>query len=103
MCALDHNDRPIGAEFGTVEGNYQTVPRAELRAVFSIFSRVPCESSITIKVDATYLLGFREDPDNRLKSDNGDFWLECWRLMSSKRIELTIEKIVKSHATDDMV
>ena len=93
----------LGGEYGTLEGEEQTVPRAELRAVLSILSRVPRGAPITIKVDASYLLGFSGDPDAKCRSDNGDLWLECWKLILGQQIQLNVVKIARSHATDDMV
>ena len=60
-------------------------------------------AKITIKVDASYLLGFRCDPEAKCRSDNGEMWLECWRLIISKRIDLSVVKIARSHASDAMV
>ena len=79
------------------------MPRAELRAVLSILERVPADAKITIKVDASYLLGFRSDPEAKCRSDNGEMWLECWRLIISKRIDLSVVKIARSHASGAMV
>ena len=64
---------------------------------------MPSGTSITIRVDASYLLGFRNDPEAKCRSDNGDMWLECWRLILSKRINLSVVKIARSHASDAMV
>jgi ribonuclease HI len=102
-CALNNDNSVLGAECGTLEGDEQTVPRAELRAVLSILERVPKDAKITIKVDASYLLGFRSDPEAKCRSDNGEMWLECWRLIISKRINLSVVKIARSHASDAMV
>ena len=41
----------------------QTVPRAELRAILSILTRVPEGAEFTVRVDAGYLLGFSQDPE----------------------------------------
>jgi hypothetical protein len=100
---LDEESQLIGAIYGTLEGDEQTVPRAELRAVLSILETVPQGAEITIRVDASYLLGFRNDPEAKCRSDNGDMWLECWRLIISKNIDLSVVKIARSHASDAMV
>ena len=67
------------------------------------WNRDPRDARITIKVDASYLLGFRADPDAKCRSDNGDLWYECWRLIFSKNIRLNVVKISRSHATEEMV
>ena len=102
-CALDSDGQLIGAIYGTLEGDEQTVPRAELRAILSILETVPYGAKIVIRVDASYLLGFRNDPEAKCRSDNGDMWLECWRLIVSKNIDLSVVKIARSHASDAMV
>ena len=61
------------------------------------------QASIVIKVDSSYILGFRADPDAKCRSDNGDLWYECWRLILRKNIRLNVVKISRSHATEEMV
>ena len=72
------------------------MPRAKLRALLSIFEGATPSRQLTIRVDASYLLGLRDDPAAKAKADNGDMWVECWRL------RVDIIKIPRSHATDAM-
>ena len=55
-----------------------------------------------VRADASYLLGFRDDPMGKVNSDNGDMWAECWKLILSKNIRLDVVKIPRSHATEAM-
>ena len=64
-----------------MEGEVQTVPRAELRALLSIFYRAEEGKHIAIRVDASYLLVIRDDPSHKSRADNGDMLVECWRLI----------------------
>jgi hypothetical protein len=59
---LDPNNVAVAGRCGLLEGDVQTVPRAELRALLSILEHAARETSITVRVDASYLLGFRDDP-----------------------------------------
>ena len=87
--AIDAQGHPIAGVFGTLEGEIQTVPRAELMAVLSILERVPAGIRIVVKVDATYLLGFYADPEDKAKQEKGDLWFECYRLLAEKHINWT--------------
>ena len=102
-CIIDDSGTVLLAEYGLLEGDVQTVPRAELRALLSIFDRTPADASINIRVDASYLLGIREDPQAKARADNGDMWSECWRLILQKRLRVNVVKIARSHATPAMV
>ena len=58
---LDPDNNPVAGRCGLLEGDVQTVPRAELRALLSILEQAERGSSTTVRVDASYLLGFREN------------------------------------------
>jgi ribonuclease HI len=102
-CSTDHSGTVLLAEYGLLEGDVQTAPRAELRALLASFNRTPRGASITIRVDASYLLGIREDPQAKARADNGDMWSECWRLILQKQLRVNVVKIARSHATQAMV
>ena len=76
-CAVNQQGHIIGGEFGVLEGEIQTVPRAELRALLAILERATQGKKVTVRVDATYLLGIKDDPQTRIRSENGDMWAEC--------------------------
>ena len=65
--------------------------------------RSPPGRHITVRVDATYLLVIKDDPQTRIRSDNGDMWVECWRQILSKHLDLKLVKIPRSHATAAMI
>ena len=88
---------------GSWRATSRTVPRAELRALLAIFNRTPRGASITIRVDASYPLGIREDPQAKARADNGDMWSECWRLILQKQLRVNVVKIARPHATQAMV
>lgn len=102
-CIIDAKNEVLLGEYGLLEGEVQTVPRPELRALLSIFTRAPPRAKITIRVDASYLLGLREDPESKARADNGDMWSERWRIIMQNGLRVDIIRIPRSHATDALV
>ena len=82
---MDPNNNPAAGRCGLLEGEVQTVPRAELRALLSILDQAERNSAFTVRVDASYLLGFRDDPMSKADSDNGDMWAEFYKLILSNK------------------
>ena len=85
---LDQQNQVVAAEYGLLEGAVQTVPRAELRALLAIRIQASKEASVTVRVDASYLVGLRDDPAAKSRADNGDMRVECWRQILSKKLRV---------------
>ena len=91
--AIDEANVFIGGRWGVLEGDVQTVPRAELRAIPSILTHVAVDAKDMVRLDASYLLGFSDNPETKARPDNGDMRMECWKLILTKRIRIEVVKI----------
>ena len=95
-----------GGEYGgfwaPVPGR-QTVPRAELWATILFLHAIPRPTSMTLLVDASYVVsGFRNIQD-RMKGSNGDMWTVLFDIVRERQQQGGASSVTKVKAHQDKV
>ena len=97
----DGGARCIGALWGTLGEGIQTVPRAELYAVYMAIKH--STGTTTIYSDCKYVVdGFHKGKGLTIHGSHGDLWSLLWEACQARTGQVTVVK-VKAHTDEDAV